>query len=102
MPIHVDTCVLLCICVYLQLLATVLSQSAKAKEHLLEQSKSVDQPAGRTREEQRGCFFISVTGIYSDDFTLGFRHEFTETIHASIMKVARTRGREILLIERKR
>ncbi|KAM9783769.1 caskin-1 isoform 2-T2 [Syngnathus typhle] len=29
-----------------KLLATVLSQSAKAKEHLLEQSKSVDQPAG--------------------------------------------------------
>ncbi|XP_054616018.1 caskin-1 isoform X2 [Dunckerocampus dactyliophorus] len=28
-----------------KLLATVLSQSAKAKEHLLEQSKSVDQPA---------------------------------------------------------
>uniref|UniRef100_A0A1A8JJ41 CASK interacting protein 1 n=1 Tax=Nothobranchius kuhntae TaxID=321403 RepID=A0A1A8JJ41_NOTKU len=30
-----------------KLLATVLSQSAKAKEHLLEQSKSVDQPAGK-------------------------------------------------------
>lgn len=32
--------------VCLQLLATVLSQSTKAKEHLTEQSKSVDQPAG--------------------------------------------------------
>lgn len=31
----------------LQLLATVLSQSAKAKEHLLEQTKSMDQP-GKT------------------------------------------------------
>lgn len=31
----------------LQLLATVLSQSAKAKEHLLEQSKSMDQPVGK-------------------------------------------------------
>ncbi|XP_077474149.1 caskin-1 isoform X6 [Stigmatopora argus] len=29
-----------------KLLATVLSQSTKAKEHLLEQSKSVDQPSG--------------------------------------------------------
>ncbi|KAM8823997.1 caskin-1 isoform 2-T2 [Synchiropus picturatus] len=29
-----------------KLLATVLSQSAKAKEHLMEQSKSVDQPPG--------------------------------------------------------
>ena len=36
-----------CVFVCLQLLATVLSQSAKAKEHLMEQSKSVDQPAGR-------------------------------------------------------
>lgn len=32
----------------LQLLATVLSQSAKAKEHLLEQTKSMDQPAGKS------------------------------------------------------
>lgn len=32
----------------LQLLATVLSQSAKAKEHLMEQTKSVEQPPGRT------------------------------------------------------
>lgn len=38
----------MCVCVYFQLLATVLSQSTKAKEHLLEQSKSVDQPAGKT------------------------------------------------------
>ncbi|KAM8845626.1 caskin-1 isoform 2-T2 [Spinachia spinachia] len=42
-----------------KLLATVLSQSAKAKEHLLEQSKSLDQPAGcasssRT-SSQSGC-----------------------------------------------
>uniref|UniRef100_A0A1A7W8I9 CASK interacting protein 1 n=1 Tax=Iconisemion striatum TaxID=60296 RepID=A0A1A7W8I9_9TELE len=42
-----------------KLLATVLSQSAKAKEHLLEQSKSVDQPAGSTSSSrtssQSGC-----------------------------------------------
>uniref|UniRef100_H2MQ14 CASK interacting protein 1 n=1 Tax=Oryzias latipes TaxID=8090 RepID=H2MQ14_ORYLA len=39
-----------------KLLATVLSQSAKAKEHLMEQSKSVDQPAASTRTaSQSGC-----------------------------------------------
>ncbi|XP_029013572.1 caskin-1 isoform X7 [Betta splendens] len=42
-----------------KLLATVLSQSAKAKEHLLEQSKSVDQPAGSATSSrtssQSGC-----------------------------------------------
>uniref|UniRef100_A0A7N5ZXK0 CASK interacting protein 1 n=1 Tax=Anabas testudineus TaxID=64144 RepID=A0A7N5ZXK0_ANATE len=42
-----------------KLLATVLSQSAKAKEHLLEQSKSVDQPAGSASSSrtssQSGC-----------------------------------------------
>ncbi|XP_045930639.1 caskin-1 isoform X3 [Micropterus dolomieu] len=42
-----------------KLLATVLSQSAKAKEHLLEQSKSVEQPAGPTSSSrtssQSGC-----------------------------------------------
>ncbi|XP_044037190.1 caskin-1 isoform X2 [Siniperca chuatsi] len=42
-----------------KLLATVLSQSAKAKEHLLEQSKSVDQPAGSASSSrttsQLGC-----------------------------------------------
>uniref|UniRef100_A0A3Q3K4D6 CASK interacting protein 1 n=1 Tax=Monopterus albus TaxID=43700 RepID=A0A3Q3K4D6_MONAL len=42
-----------------KLLATVLSQSAKAKEHLLEQSKSVDQSAGSTSSSrtssQSGC-----------------------------------------------
>lgn len=59
MHILVNKCV--CFCVYLQLLATVLSQSAKAKEHLLEQSKSVDQPPGNStcrdeweQEEQTG------------------------------------------------
>lgn len=41
-------------CVNLQLLATVLSQSAKAKEHLMEQSKSVDQPPGRTGARTEG------------------------------------------------
>ena len=46
--------------VYLQLLATVLSQSAKAKEHLMEQSKSVDQPAGRDRTVGHS-FFSAVT-----------------------------------------
>ncbi|XP_072224749.1 caskin-1 isoform X3 [Leuresthes tenuis] len=42
-----------------KLLATVLSQSAKAKEHLLEQSKPVDQPAGSASSSrtssQSGC-----------------------------------------------
>ncbi|CAB1414445.1 unnamed protein product [Pleuronectes platessa] len=42
-----------------KLLATVLSQSAKAKEHLLDQSKSVDQPAGSASSSrtssQSGC-----------------------------------------------
>ncbi|KAM9345719.1 caskin-1 [Symphorus nematophorus] len=42
-----------------KLLATVLSQSAKAKEHLMEQSKSVDQPAGSAGSSrtlsQSGC-----------------------------------------------
>ncbi|XP_051796913.1 caskin-1 isoform X3 [Acanthochromis polyacanthus] len=42
-----------------KLLATVLSQSAKAKEHLLEQSKSVDQPPGSVSSSrtssQSGC-----------------------------------------------
>ncbi|TNM97473.1 hypothetical protein fugu_015629 [Takifugu bimaculatus] len=42
-----------------QLLATVLSQSAKAKEHLLEQTKSMDQPAGSNSSSrtssQSGC-----------------------------------------------
>ncbi|KAK2832879.1 hypothetical protein Q5P01_016768 [Channa striata] len=42
-----------------KLLATVLSQSAKAKEHLLEQSKSVDQPPGSASSSrtssQSGC-----------------------------------------------
>ncbi|XP_041852712.1 caskin-1 isoform X2 [Melanotaenia boesemani] len=42
-----------------KLLATVLSQSAKAKEHLMEQSKSVDQPAGSASSSrtssQSGC-----------------------------------------------
>ncbi|KAM3597850.1 uncharacterized protein V6R79_010135 [Siganus canaliculatus] len=42
-----------------KLLATVLSQSAKAKEHLLEQSKSVEQPAGSASSSrtssQSGC-----------------------------------------------
>ncbi|MED6243842.1 hypothetical protein ATANTOWER_028146, partial [Ataeniobius toweri] len=41
------------------LLATVLSQSAKAKEHLMEQSKSLDQPAGSAgssrTSSQSGC-----------------------------------------------
>ncbi|XP_048868743.1 caskin-1 isoform X1 [Brienomyrus brachyistius] len=36
-----------------KLLATVLSQSAKAKEHLLEQSKSMDQPSGPSVRPQR-------------------------------------------------
>ncbi|XP_040918514.1 caskin-1 isoform X3 [Toxotes jaculatrix] len=36
-----------------KLLATVLSQSAKAKEHLLEQSKSVDQPAAGSASSSR-------------------------------------------------
>lgn len=56
--------------VYLQLLATVLSQSAKAKEHLLEQSKSVEQPPGRTelevklvRRTGRGMFEIEKKGL---------------------------------------
>ncbi|XP_043955200.1 caskin-1 isoform X10 [Gambusia affinis] len=42
-----------------KLLATVLSQSTKAKEHLMEQSKSVDQPAGSASSSrtssQSGC-----------------------------------------------
>ncbi|MEQ2229457.1 hypothetical protein ILYODFUR_018928, partial [Ilyodon furcidens] len=42
-----------------KLLATVLSQSAKAKEHLMEQSKSLDQPAGSAgssrTSSQSGC-----------------------------------------------
>uniref|UniRef100_A0A674N463 CASK interacting protein 1 n=1 Tax=Takifugu rubripes TaxID=31033 RepID=A0A674N463_TAKRU len=42
-----------------KLLATVLSQSAKAKEHLLEQTKSMDQPAGSNSSSrtssQSGC-----------------------------------------------
>ncbi|XP_013770592.1 caskin-1 isoform X6 [Pundamilia nyererei] len=42
-----------------KLLATVLSQSAKAKEHLMEQSKSVDQPPGSASSSrtssQSGC-----------------------------------------------
>ncbi|XP_023205014.1 caskin-1 isoform X6 [Xiphophorus maculatus] len=42
-----------------KLLATVLSQSTKAKEHLMEQSKSVDQPAGSAgssrTSSQSGC-----------------------------------------------
>ncbi|KAK0146623.1 Caskin-1 [Merluccius polli] len=42
-----------------KLLATVLSQSAKAKEHLLEQSKSVEQPPGSAASSrtssQSGC-----------------------------------------------
>ncbi|XP_068568883.1 caskin-1 [Cebidichthys violaceus] len=36
-----------------KLLATVLSQSAKAKEHLLEQSKSVDQPPAGSASSSR-------------------------------------------------
>ncbi|XP_042084160.1 caskin-1 [Haplochromis burtoni] len=44
---------------FFQLLATVLSQSAKAKEHLMEQSKSVDQPPGSASSSrtssQSGC-----------------------------------------------
>ncbi|KAM7372685.1 hypothetical protein PAMP_009834 [Pampus punctatissimus] len=48
-----------CASLWQQLLATVLSQSAKAKEHLLEQSKSVDQPAGSASSSrtssQSGC-----------------------------------------------
>ncbi|XP_066545502.1 caskin-1 [Amia ocellicauda] len=34
-----------------KLLATVLSQSQKAKEHLLEQAKSIDNPAGSSRQQ---------------------------------------------------
>lgn len=44
-----------------QLLATVLSQSAKAKEHLLEHTKSMDQPAGKSvtpAEGHRSSFWM--------------------------------------------
>lgn len=46
----------------LQLLATVLSQSAKAKEHLLEQTKSMDQPPGKsvTPAEGRRSIILDV------------------------------------------
>lgn len=54
---------------YLQLLATVLSQSAKAKEHLLEQSKSVDQPAGRTGARAQSVIFLDPVAVFhSDEF----------------------------------
>ncbi len=51
-------------CVNLQLLATVLSQSAKAKEHLMEQSKSVDQPPGRTGASTEGELFFNPGTIF--------------------------------------
>lgn len=47
-----------CLCVCSQLLATVLSQSAKAKEHLLEQSKSVDQPPGTRTAQMNSDVFV--------------------------------------------
>lgn len=82
MPVHVDIFVFL----NLQLLATVLSQSAKAKEHLLEQSKSVDQPAGRTGAATEGwSSFNPVTVLHSDKsthrriFDTSSPHEFTVT-----------------------
>lgn len=45
----------MCVCKWIclrvfQLLATVLSQSVKAKEHLLEQSQSVEQAAGKAAD----------------------------------------------------
>lgn len=88
-PFHKDTCVF---SVCFQLLATVLSQSAKAKEHLLEQSKSVDQPPGRTRKGKNTPVIVLL--LMSLLWVLD--NEFTETILVSVMKLVRLRmrGRE--------
>lgn len=44
-------------CFCLQLLATVLSQSVKAKEHLLEQSQSVEQSASKSATSPKSHHF---------------------------------------------
>lgn len=48
----------------LQLLATVLSQSTKAKEHLLEQSKSLEHSTGRVAHTSAPCASLPLPSTF--------------------------------------
>lgn len=49
------------VCFCAQLLATVLSQSVKAKEHLLEQSQSVEQSASKGATSPKKIWSLTET-----------------------------------------
>lgn len=82
---------------FFQLLATVLSQSAKAKEHLMEQSKSVDQPPGRPEKEDgflRFLLLLLITNLTAKCFrhTVIFDNTNRSTSSRKLVRERRANG----------